>query len=217
MSTNRLNRKNKRHGTINDIHANIKSTGATCFQNTTSIKSVTFEGIETIGDNCFQNASNLQTVNFCGSLQQLGVAAFTSCTSLTQINFPENGSLQTISQECFKDCTALEHISLPQNILQLDNKAFINCYRLNNVELDSNLTTIGQYCFANQTPGAKTSTASQLQYIYIPESTYNIYEGAFQNNQNLKEAIVGMLNAKDGIIQNYAFSNCPNLQSITFL
>lgn len=151
------------------------------------------------------------------NITYIGFAAFYYCTSLASVDFTNCTQMTEIQYQAFQHCTCKDftHLKLPNNVEALGDQAFVDCCYLNNIELNAKLETIGQYCFSMTTQ--ETTDAATLEYILVPESVTLINVGAFQNNASIKEIIVGMRDANNGDINIGAFSNLPNLISVTFL
>lgn len=58
--------------------------------------------------------------------------AFSSCTSLAQIEIPE--SVKTINEFSFSRCDGLTHIIIPDNVTEIRKHAFLGCARLSSIE-----------------------------------------------------------------------------------
>lgn len=151
------------------------------------------------------------------NIQHIGYQSFVRCTALNTIDFSEASGLTKIQFEAFLECSELTHLKFPKNLTHLENDAFRDCYKLNNIEFNEGLTSIGNYCFSNRSADPTDTTASQLQYLYLPESLETLGMGALQNSQHLKEVIIGMQDARDCTIHEGAFSNCPELLSTTYI
>lgn len=229
------------------IPSNIKFIGAMCFDKCSSLTTINIgNGVKTIDNNGFSNCtsltkiymgSSLTTINthsFTGdtalkelilgeSLTTLGEEAFSNCTSLETIDFKSASKLTDTGVGTFMNCSSLTHLEFTDsNVKKIGAKSFLNCYKLNNIKFNDTTEELDEYCFSNWTETAATTTASKLEYVYLPESTTRIQKAAFQNSQNLKEVIIGLKNGpddteSDDIVGESAFANCPSLVSVTFL
>lgn len=173
-----------------------------------------------ITENCFADCHELSFDNgsivLPPNITYIGYAAFYYCTSLTNVDFSQATNLNEIQYQAFQSCSGLTSLSLPDSVTSIQHEAFVDCYNIKTIKLSNSITTIGPYAFANTTVGAASTTPSKIEYLYIPESTITIDEGAFLNSQNLKEVVIGneKVNSKIG---QYAFANCPSIVSMTFL
>ncbi len=75
----------------------------------------------------------------------IGVDAFFSCHSLTQIVIP-NG-VTTISEYAFFYCVNLTEIMLPDSVTTIGESAFESCHNLTNTTIPNSVTTIGKNAF----------------------------------------------------------------------
>lgn len=93
-----------------------------------------------IGADAFKGISILSQVRIPGSVTTINSSAFQNCTSLTTVNFLEDG-LVTIGASAFSGCTRLETIHLPDSLVTLGNYVF-NSTAVKVLELGPNIQTI---------------------------------------------------------------------------
>lgn len=179
--------------------------GYGCFYNCYSVKKVVFD------------TPNLATIGG-GELSHEGAGAFENCTGLENIEFSNSQSLSTIGGRAFWNCHSLPHVTLPSNLTTIGDGAFANCYNLDNTTYNEGLQSIGAYAFANLTDNPNVGgTPSKVEYLYLPDSLKDINEGAYLNNANLQEVVIGMKEALSTHIYQYAFGYCPKLITISFI
>lgn len=113
---------------------------------------------------------------------------------MKNILIPNN--VKIISNRCFS-FSGLNKISLPNSIEKIDEMAFYNCDKLDQIELNEGLNEIGISSFANN---------CLLQNINIPNSLKIINKKAFQNCVNLNNICI---NESTNLIEihNEAFEN----------
>ncbi len=87
----------------------------------------------------------------------------------------------------------------------IEESAFKNCAKLNNIELPYSLLKIGKFAFEN----------TSISQICIPKYVSEIGDYAFYNNANLK-IVEFTQNSQLSSIGGFAFSNCTNLSSVNF-
>lgn len=126
----------------------VKTIASGAFSYCETLSEVVFEdnsNLETILDSAFIGCISLETIDLPESLKHIGPAsyivndkasgyknydvdtgAFALCTSLKNINFPEQ--LETISHFSFYNCMSLETVVLPQNLKTLSVGAFYNAF-----------------------------------------------------------------------------------------
>ncbi len=150
--------------------------------------------VKIIGNSAFKDCS-VETVHISASVEIIQESAFENCTSLKNIIVDGNSSsLTDIENSAFKNCVSLESISFSKNIQRIGEYAFFNCYKLDNVVLDSkNLTIIEKYSFAN---------CNSLSNINLSLSINKIDEYAFYHC-NLKEIVIPSAVSE---INDYAFA-----------
>ena len=126
----------------------------------------------------------------------IGKFNFYYMSSLTEIEFAENGALETIGWGAFGYCRALTSVTLPASIKTLNGYAMYYCTNLTDVSFaeGSMLRTISQYAF-------KKDTA--LQNVYIPDGVTVIGAGAFEGSQTTATFYV----AENSYAHNYFASN----------
>ena len=186
--------------------------------------------IEEIDDGAFRNLSSLEKINCPSSLKRIGNFTFDSCTSLKEIDL--NVGLKEIGNYAFVRCN-LQQIYIPSTVTKIgagilpENKFLgkITVSRDNKIysDMDCDIiynkanNTIIQGCLFSEIPqSAKTIANSAfngilLRNIEIPSNIKNIEDFAFANCMNLQTII---LNEGLESIGQYAFARNINIQSI---
>ncbi|MBO4540298.1 MAG: leucine-rich repeat protein, partial [Clostridia bacterium] len=163
----------------------------------------------TIGDYAFYHTT-LTSVVVSHRVTSIGIGAFASCYSLSDIDFTDTvaGLDNTLSlgDSVFENDTALQQVSLPGRLVLLGENAFKDCYNVENVfftegargltlgghalsgihflyeiTLPANIVSMGSGVFADDT---------RLKYFYFPDSlsvadTLTIPEEAFLGDNKL--------------------------------
>ena len=200
-------------------------------------------GIEEIA---FNNCRSLTSVYLPNSVKTIGSAAFYNCNSLSTVNMPEGiesvGGNVFDGTEVFENSVADEYGSVYLGKVLLYNKgsndtvvvkdstkiianaAFINNYRLKDIELSEGIIEIGDNCFENcealkkidikeglKKIGANAFSQSGIAEVKLPESITEIGYGAFNNCEDLSG-----INLPIGIesIAGYSFENTKYLNNI---
>ena len=88
------------------LPASLTSLGANCFNNCSSLRSVTLPASLTSLGNCFYFCSSLRSVTLPASLTSLGANCFNNCYSLRSVTLP--ASLTSLGTNCFASCTILK-------------------------------------------------------------------------------------------------------------
>ena len=137
----------------------------------------TVKKLEYINDKgAFEGCINLESVVFPG-LEEISKNAFKKCESIKSITLPS--TLKSIGEGAFIECTKLENINLSElSITEIADYTFTYCTGLSTIQLPDTVTTIGKGAFYN---------CRNLNGINISESVVSIGEEAFYGCENLIE------------------------------
>lgn len=80
------------------------------------------------------------------SVASIDVAAFNTCSGLTNIEIPI--SVTSIGSHAFCYCTELTSIEIPNSVTSIDNFAFFGCSSLTSVKIGNSVTSIGIDAFS---------------------------------------------------------------------
>ncbi|MBO5922389.1 MAG: leucine-rich repeat domain-containing protein, partial [Bacteroidaceae bacterium] len=100
-----------------------------------------------------------------------------------------------------------EEVSMPNTVLKIGDYAFYGCYKLKNLQLSRNLTSIGEYAFFDV----------PLEYVVIPSQVtwidYNAFGGSWYDPENdVYYGCFPVLVFKSFVAPNIAgFDNAPNI------
>lgn len=164
------------------------------------------EGVTRIGNYSFHLMSAAKSISLPTTLKEIGVCAFQSCTSLTEIDLHEG--LTTIGPYAFSE-SGLTSVSFPDSLTSLGERsgftsgfAFANCPNLENVEFGSGLTSTGLSTFhSSGVRHVELSTAiteiseytfygTNITNIEIPENVNSIGMRAFANAPHLTNVYI---------------------------
>ena len=160
----------------------------------------TLEGktVVSLGNNAFKGASNITSVVIPESIKEIGLWAFSGCTSLSNVNL---GNVEKLSNMAFNNCTALTSIKLPKTLTKIASGApFSGCTNLKHIELEDGMTVIPNYVCAS-TP---------ITEITIPNTVKEIGLWAFSDCTSLSNVNLGNVEK----LSDKAFNNCTALTSI---
>lgn len=117
----------------------------------------------------------------------------------TDVSIPNN--VTCIGEKAFESLR-ITRVSIPEGIELIDNAAFINCTKLQDILLPNSLKTIGNNCF---------SGCTMLKEIQLPEKLEEIGEGCFFNCTSLLE-----ISIPDNveILRSNVFFGCSNLKKV---
>ena len=174
--------------------------------------------------------TSVQSVTVSDSVTYIGERAFRDCYSLVSIKLSEN--ITEIHDETFYNCFNLLSISIPEKVERIGYNAFRFCSDLMTVDMPNHPVLIEQGAFANtgiyKNEGAWVDGVLYVdghlisgdqfrgeEYTVLP-GTYSIAQFAFFAPTSdvfpLKKLTIP---DSVGIIGEYAFSGCYNLESIT--
>ncbi|MDH6356998.1 leucine-rich repeat domain-containing protein [Parabacteroides sp. PF5-9] len=164
------------------------------------------EGVTRVSSPAFYRCENITSVSLPSTLTSIGGSAFYGCKSLPTITLPksltdfETGQIQTDQGTkeragLFEQCTTLSEIKVEAGNAKY--KAIDGIL----YEFFSNKWRLKAY------PAGRSATK-----FTIPDNTPVIQTGAFASCQAIKEVI---LPASCGTIDEVAFKDCVNLQSLT--
>ena len=193
-----------------DIPDTVTRIGSSAFNSCNDLVDVTLpEGLVTIDAQAFF-LTGLSNIDIPDTVETIGSQAF-GMTNITNIELPS--ALYTFGQNAFRGSALQNYVidssnayyEVIEGVLFAKQTGKLISYPCGRTEttytIPSNTTAIGSLAFAG----------SNLQSIEIPSTVELIEDNAFANCQSLVTAIVNA-----GNVQNYVFSYCTNLQSVTF-
>ncbi len=188
------------------------------FRDCTNLKTVTIASGGTnsakIANYAFYNCPKLESISIPGNYTSIGESAFYNCKALQSMEWETSSDdlvTQTIGDRAFYGCENLKNISLPGHLSTIGNNAFNGCIRLASLTVPEGVTTIYYNAF---------NGCASLATVSLPKSLVNLgtdyYEsGAFRDCTNLKTVTIASGGTNSAKIANYAFCNCPKLESIS--
>lgn len=199
-------------GTVTDTDIVVPNTykglpvtmiGAKAFYENKNITSVSIgDNVKTIGQTAFSNCSLLKTVTFGenSNLTYIVSAAFEKCTSLTEIELPENNV--QIASSAFINCSSLTKAVIPKG--KIGDYSFRNCTKLSDLTLGNGVTSIGLSAFTD---------CDSLTKVIIPDSVTSLGTEAFYGCNVLTDLTFGKGITK---IPDYICQGCVSLKNINF-
>ena len=159
-------------------------------------------GITELSEGQFEQCTALKKCVLPDGLISIGSSAFSGCSSLSDIVFPD--TVEIINEWAFYECKSLKTAELPPQLTALHKSAFSRCETLEQITLPDTLTEIGPWAFSN---------CEKLQKIDIPARITRISESTF-SFCTLTEITIP---AQAQRIGTTAFFGCKKLRKIHVL
>ena len=183
------------------IGDNVKSIGASAFEECSSLKSVKMgDKVANIENNAFYKCSALKNIEMKEGVKSIGANAFGYCSLLSSVVIPD--SVTNVGNAAFAYCNKLERVELGKGITSISASLFDNCKKLDGVVISDNIKTIGNNAF---------NECHALKSIVIPDSVTSIGSQAFNMCKSLEEIEIGKNVTSIGSL---AFFSCSKLKSI---
>lgn len=181
------------------FYNNTPGTEATPTDRWRELKEVVIEeGVTEIGVDAFSVCTSLETVTLPQSLQKIGEKAFSYCTSLKTINIPD--SVNVIGSKAFFFCKSLTSINIPEGITEIGYATFGYAENLTTVNIPASVTRIGDVAFQN----------CGFTSMNVPATVKELGEGAFSTCRSLENVTVPA-----ETVSKKAFYFCDALKSVT--
>lgn len=177
-------------------------------------KSLIIKNIRWIKSSAFESCKNVTIVTFDPSsslhVESIGDYAFKGCSSLKTITIPEHVS--EMGRYVFFRCTSLESIKISANVSKIGSRMFVGCPNLKSIVVEEGNKKYDSRENCNAIVETATNTlVCGTENSTIPSTITDIGSSAFAET-GLKNCVI-----PEGVtsIQNEAFENCQNLESVT--
>ena len=127
---------------------NVDSIGMRAFKGCTSLTSVNLPAVKYIANSAFENCTSLASAAVSGESFKMDYQVFKGCTSLKSIDLSGMSSLSTPTS-AFSGCTALRHVKMDGTASAVSTSMFNGCSALTTVELGSDCRNVYATAFAN--------------------------------------------------------------------
>ena len=157
------------------------------------------EGVTEIGVDAFSVCTSLETVTLPESLQKIGEGAFEYCSSLSEIQIPAN--VTVIGQRAFHCCKKLTSVTIPEGVTEIDDATFAYCEELSTVVIPETVTKIGSAAFQN----------CGFSSINIPATVKETDSRAFAGCHSMQKATISV-----ETVGEQTFYSCDALTEVEF-
>jgi hypothetical protein len=158
-----------------------------------------------IDDNAFNGCSSLEQLNTPENLMVIGQKAFYKCKKLLQFDIP--AGIVSIGHNAFQGCSSIKAVLLPAELdwSRLEQHEFDGCENMEEVTLPEALTTVTYYAFRN---------CAKLKKVVFPANISDIYgDEIFAGCTSLETVVLPKaLKSWDGSLGG--FYDCSSLQSL---
>lgn len=124
--------------------ANATAIGAFCFDGCSKLINAVFNKVKYLGEGAFQNCHSLEAVTLNKKLKTIPAHCFDGCRSLTKLI----SNFDVVEAYGFAGCSSINLTEKISKLKTIEQHAFENNYKLEKVEINNNVTNIGQYAFA---------------------------------------------------------------------
>ncbi|MDE6318029.1 MAG: leucine-rich repeat domain-containing protein, partial [Muribaculaceae bacterium] len=186
------------------LPASLKTLGTFVCNSCPSLESLDMSETQVteIPDNAFTSCPSLSRIEFPQVLNKIGSNAFWG-SAITSLELP--ASVTTVSLSAFKNCLELTTADLSNTAMTvIGGSLFEGCAKLSDVKFPKNVATIGSTSFKG----------TALPSITFPETVTSVGTYAFQSCTALKSA--DMSKSKFTSVPNYLFSGCTALTEVYF-
>lgn len=155
-----------------------------------------------VNASAFAGMDKLQVLTLPGTVTMIHQYACRNCTSLKTIQFSGQQRLAMIDNNAFEGCTSLEQFPFKSPLFHVGSCAFRNS-GLTSVEMDDNLTYLGDSIFAGCT---------RLTDISFPAELTHVSDGILKGCTSLKT--VDLSSTKVNWLGSQAFQGCTSLTTV---
>lgn len=207
------------------IPESVTSLGEGAFCDCTALASINIPAsITAIPDYCFAGCAALRTIDGAANVTSIGASAYRACNALHSVTIPSKVS--TIGAYAFFNCKALVDVTMSDAVTSLGSYAFAWDDALETIRLSKGLATLPSHLFMQDYNLATIENTAQVtsmgEYIFysctnlrsftIPSAMTTIPKSAFEGSGLSSITIPDSV----GLIDESAFCDCSNLQSVTF-
>ena len=181
---------------LKDINLDLVTViGEEAFRGCVNLKDIKLSKIYALGVRAFEGCTGLETIDIT-TLRNAGVEVFKNCTNLREVI---TGKYTKFSVSMFENC-GLTSIDIYSD--RIPAKTFKNCKNLASVNIKNKIIYIGQNAFEGTDALGHFNIENEADFIYknaflnsgitkitLPNSTFDLEEGAFLGCENLTTVV----------------------------
>lgn len=200
----------------------VEEIGKEAFFRCINLKSVVMsKNLRKLGDEAFRECGSLETIVLPASIEELGELAFYYCTNLKTVTLPSKSKITLMPRAVFNNCSSLEQINIPNNVKKIDRSAFYGCSSLTSIDIPSSVIEIRSQAFDECTNLSEIKLNEGLEIIEnmvfyntaikkmdIPSTVTELGSSAFAACENLSIVSCG---SNLNVIGESVFKDCINL------
>ena len=131
------------------IPASCESLPDSCFAGSRIVR-VTFASgsvLKRIGKEAFRGCGQLREIEIPASVEEIGEACFSGCSSLSRVTFACGSAVRRIGKAAFRECKNLREMENPADVESLGDYCFRECAGLQTINIPDSVESLGDYCF----------------------------------------------------------------------
>lgn len=170
--------------------ANVTDVGKAAFDSCKTTKFDFKSPIKELSENSFNGCECLETIDI-SEVRIIPEGVFKNCKKLTKVVL--SPKLDSISSESFKGCLSLETMDIPKTVSFVSDDAFGECKALSAINVDTDnkyyCSVDGSLYNKSITKLLKLPSGKQIKEFVIPDTVYEIGDGAFESCSSLETII----------------------------
>ena len=147
------------------------------------------DGTRMIAAGAFEDREFIEGVYIPKSVEIICEYAFYNCSRLKEVYFGEGSNLSELRSCTFGQCTSLEEIEMPENLKKIQDHVFINC-AFKTITVPENVEYVDPYAFSECYKIEKIRVPEKLKDEYYLGKIYILkdkYHSSEELNERFKE------------------------------
>lgn len=204
------------------LSSNLKTIGEQAFRGCSSLKKIEIpDSVTEVGMDAFASNGALNSVEIGAGVTTIGENAFFQNTNLQELIFAEKSALKTVGSFAFSECSSLTSVTFPEGLEDLGAQVFDKATLLESVGIPDTVMHVGKYAFSDT-----KLYNDQADFIYADKwlvgideeirlvlSEINYNELIQTVGADKKEVLAEFKEDVFGIADN-VFANCAKLTSV---